>query len=286
MGSRRSRRSSSDGELCARSRRVTRRTAASSPPPSTTPSEWRTIVAERDVVLVQPQASATTAGRVQRVGSRHGRALGYRRHDPRHDRRLRLISVQSLDTDADGRVLDRWPRSTQPASAASNGSGRVEQWSRTAAHFSGPADDGHTDGLSIGDGTEIGLFVMHRADVEPSPSTPLVLTGYGGFSISETPSWVVRAAAWCAAGGVFAVAGLRGGHEHGEAWHRAGRREQQAERVRRLPRCRRLAGDTRLTSRNLLAIEGGSNGGLLMGVAITQRPDLAGPCTAPCRCST
>ncbi len=68
------------------------------------------------------------------------------------------------------------------------------------------------------------MFVMHRSDVEPSSQTPLILTGYGGFAVSESPAWVVRAAAWCAAGGVFAVAGLRGGYEHGESWHRAGRR--------------------------------------------------------------
>ena len=125
------------------------------------------------------------------------------------------------------------------------------------------------------DGTEIGLFVMHRADVEPSAQTPLMLTGYGGFAISETPSWVVRGAAWCAAGGIFAVAGLRGGYEHGEAWHRAGRRAQKQNVFDDF----HAAGDWLVangyTSRHLLAIEGGSNGGLLMGVAITQRPDLA-----------
>ncbi|MGZ4770584.1 MAG: prolyl oligopeptidase family serine peptidase, partial [Ilumatobacteraceae bacterium] len=125
------------------------------------------------------------------------------------------------------------------------------------------------------DGTEIGLFVMHRADVEPSPTTPLLLTGYGGFAISEKPSWVVRSAAWCAACGVFAIAGLRGGYEHGEAWHRAGRRANKQNVFDDFHAAADWLVERGYTSRHLLAIEGGSNGGLLMGVAITQRPDLA-----------
>jgi prolyl oligopeptidase len=125
------------------------------------------------------------------------------------------------------------------------------------------------------DGTEIGLFVMHRSDVEPSPDTPLMLTGYGGFAIPESPAWVVRAAAWCAAGGVFAVAGLRGGYERGEAWHRAGRRANKQNVFDDFHSAADWLVANNYTSRDLLAIEGGSNGGLLMGAAITQRPDVA-----------
>ena len=125
------------------------------------------------------------------------------------------------------------------------------------------------------DATEIGLFVMHRADVQPSAETPLILTGYGGFAISESPSWLVRAAAWCAAGGVFVVAGLRGGYEHGEAWHRAGRRANKQNVFDDFHAAADWLVSQGYTSRHLLAVEGGSNGGLLMGVAITQRPDLA-----------
>ena len=91
------------------------------------------------------------------------------------------------------------------------------------------------------DGTTIGLFLIHRADVAPGPDVPAILNGYGGFAISETPVWSPQIAAWCAAGGLYAIAGLRGGLEEGEAWHHAGRRDTQAERVRRLPRRRRLA---------------------------------------------
>ena len=91
------------------------------------------------------------------------------------------------------------------------------------------------------DGTPIGLFLIHRRDVAPGPDVPCILNGYGGFAITETPVWSPQIAAWCAAGGTYAIAGLRGGYEEGEAWHLAGRRAQQAERLRRLPRRRRLA---------------------------------------------
>jgi len=111
--------------------------------------------------------------------------------------------------------------------------------------------------------------------VQPSVTSPLLLTGYGGFAIAEKPSWVVRVAAWCAAGGVLAVAGLRGGYENGEEWHKAGRRANKQNVFDDFHAAADWLVAQGFTSRNLLAIEGGSNGGLLMGAAITQRPDLA-----------
>jgi prolyl oligopeptidase len=124
------------------------------------------------------------------------------------------------------------------------------------------------------DGTLIGLFLIHRADVVPGPDTPCILNGYGGFSISETPVWSATIAAWCARGGLYAIAGLRGGYEHGEAWHDAGRRGNKQnvfDDFHAAADCLVAGG---LTSRERLAIAGGSNGGLLVGAALTQRPDL------------
>jgi prolyl oligopeptidase len=125
------------------------------------------------------------------------------------------------------------------------------------------------------DGTSVGLFVVHHADVVPNPNTPCILTGYGGFAISETPAWSPVAAAWCEAGGLFAVAGLRGGLEEGEAWHRAGRREHKQnvfDDFRAAAAALLISGRT---SPSRLAFRGGSNGGLLVGAALTQWPDLA-----------
>ncbi|HAP77925.1 MAG TPA: S9 family peptidase [Acidimicrobiaceae bacterium] len=125
------------------------------------------------------------------------------------------------------------------------------------------------------DGTEIPMFVAHRADVAPSPETPLILTGYGGFAIAYSPAWLPNLAAWCAAGGVYAIAGLRGGYEYGEAWHQAGRRAHKQRVFDDFHAAADWLVAEGYTSRNRLAIHGGSNGGLLMGATITQRPELA-----------
>ncbi len=125
------------------------------------------------------------------------------------------------------------------------------------------------------DGTVIPMFVAHRADVTPSAETPLILTGYGGFAIAESPAWMPNLAAWCAAGGVYAIAGLRGGYEYGESWHQAGRRANKQRVFDDFHAAADWLVDQGYTRRDLLAINGGSNGGLLMGAAITQRPDLA-----------
>ncbi len=124
------------------------------------------------------------------------------------------------------------------------------------------------------DGTEVGLFVIHRADVEPDADSACILTGYGGFAIAETPTWSPMIAAWAGAGGVVAVAGLRGGFEEGEAWHQAGRRERKQNVFDDFHAAADHLVATRRTARDRLAIRGGSNGGLLVGAAITQRPDL------------
>jgi len=124
------------------------------------------------------------------------------------------------------------------------------------------------------DGTSIGLFLIHRDDVVPGRDVPLILNGYGGFAITETPEWSPTIAAWCAQGGVYAIAGLRGGLEEGEAWHRAGRREHKQNVFDDFHAAADWLVSTGRASREHLAISGRSNGGLLVGVALTQRPDL------------
>ncbi|MGH9134620.1 MAG: prolyl oligopeptidase family serine peptidase [Ilumatobacteraceae bacterium] len=124
------------------------------------------------------------------------------------------------------------------------------------------------------DDTSIGLFLVHRTDVVPGSAHPAILTGYGGFAISETPTWSPTIAAWCAAGGTYAIAGLRGGFEHGEEWHLAGRRGNKQNVFDDFAAAADWMVTSALASRDRLAIVGGSNGGLLVGAALTQRPDL------------
>ena len=124
------------------------------------------------------------------------------------------------------------------------------------------------------DGTAVGMFLVHRRDIEPNDRTPAILNGYGGFAITETPIWSATIAAWCAAGGLYAIAGLRGGFEHGEVWHQAGKRANKQNVFDDFHSAADWLVSTGRTSRSRLAIAGGSNGGLLMGAALTQRPDL------------
>lgn len=124
------------------------------------------------------------------------------------------------------------------------------------------------------DGTMIGLFLVHRCDLVPDASTPTILNGYGGFAITESPVWSPTIAAWCESGGLYAIAGLRGGFEQGESWHHAGRRANKQNVFDDFHAAADWLVQQGLTSRDRLAIAGGSNGGLLVGAALTQRPDL------------
>ena len=239
------------------------------------PSEWRTVVAERDVVITR---AASVGDRLLVVSSAAAVDtvelwnVDGTLHDSIDD--FGLISVQSLDTDGDIAFVAIASFDAPPTLYRLE-AGRAERWSAAFDASVLPSLTVTRTTYPSLDGTEIGLFLMHRADIEPSAQTPVMLTGYGGFALAESPAWVVRGAAWCAAGGMFAVAGLRGGYEHGESWHRAGRRANKQNVFDDF----HAAGDWLVsqgyTSRHRLAIEGGSNGGLLMGVAITQRPDLA-----------
>ncbi len=107
----------------------------------------------------------------------------------------------------------------------------------------------------------------------PTNQTPAILNGYGGFAITESPAWSPTIAAWCERGGLYAIAGLRGGYEEGEAWHHAGRRGNKQNVFDDF----HAAADWLVTPGPdvdaRLAIAGGSNGGLLVGTALTQRPE-------------
>ena len=126
------------------------------------------------------------------------------------------------------------------------------------------------------------LFVLSR-DRPPRPAAATVLYGYGGFNVSLTPAYSAQALAWVEAGGVWAVANLRGGSEHGEEWHRAGMRERKQNVFDDFAAAGEHLVAEGWTTHRQLAVMGGSNGGLLVGATLTQRPDLAAGvvCSAP-----
>lgn len=133
------------------------------------------------------------------------------------------------------------------------------------------------------DGTLVPLFITHRRGVPRDGAAPTVLTGYGGFNISQMPSWSGARYALLEHGGVIVVANLRGGGEYGEAWHRGGMLANKQNVFDDAIAVATHLVHREVTSPDRLAILGGSNGGLLVGAVITQRPDLfrAAVCLVP-----
>ncbi len=124
------------------------------------------------------------------------------------------------------------------------------------------------------DGTKVPMFICHKKGLALDGKNPTLLTGYGGFNISLTPDFKGDRFLWLEHGGIFAVANLRGGAEFGEEWHRAGMLEKKQNVFDDFISAAEFLIAEKYTDKDHLAITGGSNGGLLMGAALTQRPDL------------
>ncbi len=124
------------------------------------------------------------------------------------------------------------------------------------------------------DGTPISMFLVHRANLERNGDNPTYLTGYGGFNISMTPAFSRSLLLWLQSGGVLAVPNIRGGGEYGERWHQAGILGSKQNSFDDFIAAAEWLIDQRYTRPERLAAAGGSNGGLLVGAALTQRPDL------------
>jgi prolyl oligopeptidase len=124
------------------------------------------------------------------------------------------------------------------------------------------------------------VFVTHRKDIPLDGTNPTLLYGYGGFDIAETPYFSTSRALWLELGGVYADAILRGGGEFGEAWHDAGRRANKQHVFDDFTAAAHMLIERKITTTPKLAIDGGSNGGLLVGATLTEHPDLFGAAIA------
>ena len=156
------------------------------------------------------------------------------------------------------------------------GGGKVSEW----AHLDAPVNPANYDVEQVWyaskDGTKIPMFIVARKGLKKDGNNPTILYGYGGFNVSLTPEFTSHLYLWLENGGVYAVANLRGGSEFGEDWHRAGMLERKQNVFDDYIAAAEFLIKEKYTRRERLAAHGRSNGGLLAGAALTQRPDLFG----------
>ena len=124
------------------------------------------------------------------------------------------------------------------------------------------------------DGTRVPMFLTYRKGIQLNGQNPTLLYGYGGFDIPLTPAFSVSNLVWMEMGGIYAVANLRGGSEYGEDWHQAGMKMHKQNVFDDFIAAAEYLVAEKVTSPSRIVIEGGSNGGLLVGAVMTQRPDL------------
>ncbi|WP_345084923.1 prolyl oligopeptidase family serine peptidase [Nemorincola caseinilytica] len=157
-------------------------------------------------------------------------------------------------------------------------SGRSEVYKRSQVKFDPSQYESKQVFYNSADGERIPMIVTYKKGMKLTGKNPLLLYGYGGFNVSLTPSFSVSNLVFMEAGGIYAVANLRGGGEYGDKWHVAGTKQQKQNVFNDFIAAAEYLIKEKYTSKDHLAIAGGSNGGLLVGACMTQRPDLYKVC--------
>jgi prolyl oligopeptidase len=152
--------------------------------------------------------------------------------------------------------------------------GNSEVYKKPVVAFKGDDYESEQVFYNSKDGTRIPMIITRRKGTQLNGKNPTILYGYGGFNISETPGFSIPVALWLQTGGIYAVANIRGGGEYGEKWHLAGTKMNKQNVFDDFIAAGEYLIEKKYTSSDFLAIRGGSNGGLLVGAVMTQRPDL------------
>ncbi|MGB7407922.1 MAG: prolyl oligopeptidase family serine peptidase, partial [Pontixanthobacter sp.] len=187
-------------------------------------------------------------------------------------------SANGFDGDAeDGEVFYAFSSFNRPTTIYSYDltSGESDVWAQPEIAFDPDDYVVQQQFYTSKDGTQVPMFLVRRADIAASgQAVPTLLYGYGGFNISVTPGFSPSRIAWMDAGGAYALANIRGGGEYGKAWHDGGRRANKQNVFDDFAAAGEYLKANGITTANGLAIEGRSNGGLLVGAVVNQRPDL------------
>jgi prolyl oligopeptidase len=241
---------------------------------------WRTLIPERADTVIE----ATAVGRdalVLQVLRDAANALEVWSFD---GRRLGEVKLPGIGSTAISSRVDRteayvaftsfnYPTTIFRVDLA-NPAAPPELWERPPVPVDPDSAEVKLEWFSSKDGTKVSMFVVHRKGLPLDGSNPTLLYGYGGFTVSMTPYFSATLFQWLDAGGVFAVPHLRGGGEYGEAWHRGGMLESKEKTFEDFEAAAEHLIARGYTRPEKLVIEGGSNGGLLTGAAITRRPEL------------
>ena len=153
-------------------------------------------------------------------------------------------------------------------------SGKYDEYWKPSIDFDSSSYESKQIFYSSKDGTKVPMIITYKKGLELNSKNPTILYGYGGFNISRTPGFSVANAVWMEQGGVYAVPNIRGGGEYGRKWHNAGVQLKKQNVFDDFIAAAEYLIDNNYTSSEYLAIRGGSNGGLLVGATMTQRPDL------------
>ncbi len=152
--------------------------------------------------------------------------------------------------------------------------GESAVYHKSGAKFDSDAFESKQVFYTSKDGTKVPMIITHKKGLELNGKNPTLLYAYGGFNVSLTPKFSVSHAVWMEQGGIYAVANLRGGGEYGKKWHDAGTQLQKQNVFDDFIAAGEFLIEKNYTSSEYLAVQGGSNGGLLVGAVMTQRPDL------------
>lgn len=240
---------------------------------------WREIVAERDDLTIE--GVQLVGGHLVVSGLRNAASVvELRTLDGALVRELALPGIGTVEGVAgepdDDRAYYSYSSFLEPTAIyqTSIASGDTELWRRVQVPMDGSAFAVEQVWYPSRDGTRISMFVITPRDFTPAGDAPTILYGYGGFNVSLTPGFTPTLAVWLERGGVYAIPNLRGGGEYGEGWHDAGKGAHKQNTFDDFIAAAEYLIDRKYTRPERLAIRGGSNGGLLVGAAMTQRPEL------------